>query len=86
MSRVELIIYMLPMNGRLGGRIEMTVREHIELLRLQARARREQRKREWEIVACTFCQSFKGKLHPPHFASPNCESGKRNHCTCSICF
>ena len=52
----------------------------------KVRSLTEQREREWEIAACTFCQSFKGKMHPPHFASPNCESGKRNHCTCDICF
>jgi len=23
---------------------------------------------------------------PPHDASPNCKSGKHNHCTCSVCF
>jgi hypothetical protein len=23
---------------------------------------------------------------PPHKASVNCESGKRNHCTCDTCF
>lgn len=23
---------------------------------------------------------------PQHFASPRCQSGGRNHCTCDICF
>lgn len=41
--------------------------------------------RRAEIEACAFCQENKGKMHPPHFASPNCESGQRNHCTCDLC-
>lgn len=39
-----------------------------------------------EIDACTYCQANKGQMHPPHFASANCQSGRRNHCSCSICF
>jgi hypothetical protein len=39
-----------------------------------------------EIAACAYCQENKGVMHPPHFASSRCESGKRNHCTCDICF
>lgn len=25
-------------------------------------------------------------FHPPHDASPRCESGGRNHCSCDVCF
>ena len=25
-------------------------------------------------------------FHPPHNASPRCESGGKNHCSCDICF
>lgn len=25
-------------------------------------------------------------FHPAHDASPRCESGGRNHCSCDICF
>lgn len=39
-----------------------------------------------EMTNCSYCQEMKGKMHPSHFASFNCESGKRNHCTCDACF
>jgi hypothetical protein len=58
----------------------MTEQEHIELLRLAAKARQD------EIDNCAYCQANKGQMAPRHFASPNCESGKHNHCTCDICF
>ena len=60
----------------------MTEQEHIELLRLQAKARQE------EIANCKYCQEIKasGGFGPPHFASPNCQSGRRNHCSCDTCF
>ena len=36
---------------------------------------------------CSYCAKFKpGAMMPPHDASPNCESGRRNHCTCDTCF
>jgi hypothetical protein len=36
---------------------------------------------------CSYCEQFGGSLMmPPHFASPSCQSGGRNHCTCGICF
>lgn len=54
--------------------------QHVEALRRDTENRRR------EIEACAFCQENKGKMHPPHFASPRCESGKRNHCTCDVCF
>jgi hypothetical protein len=44
------------------------------------------RLRRDEIAACAYCQQNKGKMHPPHFASPGCQSGHHNHCTCDVCF
>lgn len=38
---------------------------------------------------CTFCQKAgrPGGFFPPHTASVRCESGRRNHCSCSgACF
>lgn len=35
---------------------------------------------------CSYCIENIGKPVPRHEASSSCESGKRNHCTCDICF
>ena len=35
---------------------------------------------------CQYCESTKGQMAPDHDASPRCESGGRNHCSCDICF
>ena len=36
---------------------------------------------------CTYCDRHRDEfMMPPHHASPRCESGKRNHCTCDLCF
>jgi hypothetical protein len=36
---------------------------------------------------CVTCSQYvAGEMMPWHDASPRCESGKRNHCTCDICF
>jgi hypothetical protein len=38
---------------------------------------------------CSYCNNelAKGNIHfPPHDASDMCESGKRNHCTCDMCW
>jgi hypothetical protein len=65
----------------------MTEQEYIELLRLHgkdavAKARKD------EIANCKYCQEIKerGGFGPSHFASRNCQSGGRNHCTCDTCF
>lgn len=40
-----------------------------------------------EIRNCPECAAWKpGKMMPNHKASDRCESGKRPHCTCDICF
>ena len=37
--------------------------------------------------SCPTCAALaRGELCPPHDASPRCESGRRNHCSCDICF
>ena len=36
-----------------------------------------------ERAACPLCGPG---LRPSHFASPACESGRRNHCSCDVCF
>ena len=38
---------------------------------------------------CEYCDEERSQgsdFHPPHDASPNCESGKRAHCSCDTCF
>lgn len=43
--------------------------------------------RECAKVNCNYCIENRGQMMmPPHFASLRCESGKRNHCTCDVCF
>jgi len=37
-------------------------------------------------LACSTCVKYEGKMHPRHYASRNCESGGRSHCTCDACF
>jgi hypothetical protein len=38
---------------------------------------------------CTYCDLEYDKptgFFPPHTASPRCQSGHHNHCTCDTCF
>ena len=36
---------------------------------------------------CSYCKQHKpGDMMPSHDASRHCESGKRSHCTCDVCF
>jgi hypothetical protein len=38
---------------------------------------------------CAYCCSMRDRgasFYPPHAASDDCESGKRNHCSCDRCF
>ena len=67
----------------------MTEQEYIELLRLRGQEELAKAKaREDEIANCAYCKELaaKGGWGPSHFASPNCRSGRRNHCTCGTCF
>lgn len=44
-------------------------------------------KRADHDVNCGTCEVFgDDPMLPPHDASARCESGGRNHCTCSICY
>lgn len=41
------------------------------------------------VDGCSYCQrerTVHATFFPSHFASARCQSGQRNHCTCSICF
>ena len=41
------------------------------------------------LDGCGFCRIEREQgntFFPPHNASPRCESGGRNHCTCAMCF
>lgn len=40
----------------------------------------------WAAGCVTCAQHMPGEMMPPHDPSPRCESGKRQHCTCDICF
>jgi len=36
---------------------------------------------------CSYCDDHRDDtMMPPHDASPRCESGKHQHCTCNTCF
>lgn len=39
-----------------------------------------------DMSCCTCARKRPGDLCPPHDASARCESGKRPHCSCDICF
>lgn len=47
-------------------------------------------RRTWALAGqCLYCDEHRrrgDKFLPPHDASERCESGKRNHCTCDVCF
>ena len=41
------------------------------------------------VDGCAYCEREKasGQVHfPRHWASELCESGKRDHCTCGVCW
>jgi hypothetical protein len=49
----------------------------------------EIKRRLAEPGECKTCDEMRAKgetLFPSHDASGRCESGKRNHCTCDVCF
>lgn len=38
---------------------------------------------------CAYCDREReagNSFHPPHDASSGCRSGKRDHCSCDMCF
>jgi len=64
----------------------MTGQEHIELLRLTAKEAVDKARQD-EIANCEYCKKIAASgFGPSHFASANCQSGRRNHCTCDTCF
>lgn len=46
----------------------------------------EQASRRSRVEGCQVCNEYPPDEGPPHDASPRCESGRREHCTCDICF
>lgn len=48
----------------------------------------DDRARRIFVVGCSYCESDDCNFGfcPPHDASPRCESGKHNHCSCDVCF
>ena len=43
--------------------------------------------RRQHVPECSICARYApGDFFPPHDASPRCESGRHNHCTCDTCF
>jgi len=52
-------------------------------------AARQERRHQAPEGECPYCDGERAKgntHHPSHDASPRCESGKRNHCTCDTCW
>lgn len=50
---------------------------------------RPRRRHKLELGECTFCdheRATDNEFHPPHDASPFCDSGKHDHCSCDVCF
>lgn len=59
---------------------ERRIRQNIDLGVMQ---------RRHEVPGCNFCDEMVAKektFHPSHDASRRCESGKREHCSCDVCF
>lgn len=61
--------------------INATIKDVTEELTTTALGPKPSRRRI-QITGCALCHSG----GPPHDASPNCESGKRAHCSCDVCF
>lgn len=56
------------------------------LLQLQRAAAAPPRRRQ-HVPGCPTCDRYPPTgFFPPHDASPRCESGGRDHCTCDTCF
>jgi hypothetical protein len=41
---------------------------------------------EGECAYCDRLRAERSTYHPNHNASPRCQSGRRDHCTCDTCF
>jgi hypothetical protein len=68
-----------------GGSIAMIdISRKIETIFDEAAARSIRRQK---VNNCPYCKAEgMNFFHPPHDASERCESGKRNHCSCDLCF
>lgn len=42
--------------------------------------------RRIRVEDCRYCAEHGGEMMPPHDASPACESGGYEHCSCDTCF
>ena len=47
---------------------------------------RKSSERRGKVPGCTYCDQQTTLYFPSHDASPRCESGKHNHCSCNVCF
>jgi len=62
--------------------MEILERAHLEHHAVPLNARRHR----VPFGECHHCDMNAQSFGPSHDASPRCESGKRNHCTCDTCF
>lgn len=49
-------------------------------------AEKDKPTRRHTAPGCPTCERETTDFHPPHDASPRCESGGREHCSCDVCF
>jgi hypothetical protein len=54
--------------------------------RVRAATPREKLAPPGQCKSCDEYRRLKDRMYPWHDASPGCESGHHNHCTCDICF
>lgn len=57
--------------------------------RIKAQIRDDLNRGKAVVGECKYCDDERlagSTFHPRHNASPRCESGGRNHCTCDTCF
>lgn len=67
----------------------MTPDEFIEWQKTYTPAVEQSRRFKALVGDCQICDAERVRnreFHPPHDASARCESGKRRHCSCDICF
>lgn len=71
--------------GKCTARVDETYPDDKELTEDDVQHALHSRRRL--VDSCSYCQDNKDDARmPPHDASDNCESGKRTHCTCDICY
>lgn len=67
------------------------LRDEIQLVeqRIKAQVKEDLNRGKAVVGECDYCDGLRltgSTFHPPHNASPGCQSGGRNHCTCDTCF